>query len=553
MRMVSGDTFLLTIGRVLCATSLLVTLASCGTGAGSRFSPGTSEPLDVVVTLDEGRAVSRVVPTSGGNILVSSADGTTYSLTIPSEALLADTEITVTPITRIVGAPIEGGRPYGVHLEPEGLRFHEPVTLEVTPPDGNARQEAASFTYSAMGEEFHGYPLALDPLSLRFQLLHFSGYVLYLGPSLEVRDPDTFMPSDWESQLEHRAQELIRAERDAQLQGEQGDPQFSQKLEAILDDYYRNVIAPLLPLIASDCETAQAQSAKVLAWTRLTHLFGLQDSFQAENEAIWNSIIAGLENCWEETTRPCVDHTDQVQVAAALSIARQLELLGAAPGEFDPLDPALSCGAVWRGTITYSEAGSITRYPDDAETTGSWTNSYEHSQTIEVQEVVFPYSGGTAELRGALRATGTISEHGLFRKEHYDDCVASADAILRYVFEDSSDFELTGEIQEDDASFSIVIDSDSTTYDIYLPINGFPVTGSRTTRHYYIDNCWPESESDDRTTEPWELAIDYDDVKATGTLGDPNHLSGRYEEQREQGNGIPTTVTVTWDLVRQTD
>ena len=542
-------------GQLFLTTLVLVLLSACGT-RGGPFTPDTSpRPLDVSITLDESRAVTRTVPIAGGTVEVTSEDGTLYTLTIPGDALLAETEITVTPIVDVVGAPVEGGAPLGVHLQPEGLRFHRSVTLEVTPPGGTRQVEAASFRYSGNGKAFHGYPLALDPTSLRFDLLHFSGYVLYLGPTLGEGDYEQFMPSDPESQLEHRAQELVNAERDAQVRGESGDPQFAEKLEAILDSYFQKVIAPLLPLIESDCKAARAHSAEVLAWTRQTHLFGLQERFRSENAAIWNSIISGLENCWEETVQPCLDRANETQLTAAIVIARQLELMGAAPGQYDPFDPELGCVDLWSGTITYSETGSITRYSDDPETTGSWTNSYEHHQTIEVGSLSSSSDGSGAERSVTLYATGVVSEHGLFRKEHHDDCVASADPILRYVFENSSDYELTGELQTSEVAPNLYIAADS-SYELIVPLIGFVIEGTRTTRSYYIDNCFPESETDDRTTEPWESAIDYGDpVTVTGSIQseDPNHLSGSHEEEREQENGVPTTVVVTWNLVRKAE
>ena len=540
-------------GQRLLSTLVLVLLSACGTGGGSFTPDASPRPLDVSVTLDESRAVTQMVPTTGGTIEVTSEDGTLYTLMIPGDALLAETDLTVTPIAGVRGAPVEGAAPLGVHLQPEGLRFHQPVTLEVMPSGGNRQVEAASFSYSGAGKAFHGYPLALDPTSLRFDLLHFSGYVLYLGSNLGAIDYEQFMPSDWESQLEHRAQELIGAERDAQVRGESGDPQFAENLEAILESYFRKEIAPLLPLIESDCEAARAYSAKVLAWTRQTHLFGLQERFQSETAAIWTSIITGLENCWEETVQPCLDRANETQLTAAISIARQLELMGAAPGQHDPFDPDLQCEDLWSGTITYAETGSITRYSDDPETTGSWTNSYEHHQTIEVGSLSSSRDGGGAERSITLSATAVVSEHGLLRKEHYDDCVANADPILRYVFEDSSNYELTGELQTTEVAPNLYIAADS-SYELIVPLIGFLIEGTRTTRSYYIDNCFPDSETDDRTTEHWESAIDYGDpVTVTGSIQDPNHLSGRYEEEREQENGVPTTVVVTWNLVRQAE
>lgn len=521
-------------------------LVACGGPSG----PTGPEPLDVEVTLDAARSEAATIPLTGGTLEATAEDGTRYVLTIPEDALVEPVHVTMTPVAGVTGSPASGGEPLGVQLAPEGLRLFQPATLVIEPP-GGAEAEAMSFAYRADGEQFHGYPLAPDPTALRLGLLHFSGYVVYLGPALEMSTPyEEFAPADWEGELEHAMQELLRTEREAQLRGEPGDPDFAAKLEALLQSYFEKVIAPLLPQIASDCEAVKQHAAKAIAWARQTQLFGVGDSFQSEADAIWDSVVSGLEDCWEDTVEPCINPNDDAQVAEAAAIARQLALLGEDPSTHDPFDPALQCSSGWSGTITFTETGSRTWSSDDPETTGSGTQTYDFSQDLIVTGVKSTSADGSAELAVDLSATGTMTEDFHFRKESWDDCVASEPDILRYVFEDSGRYELVGGVEEADHTLLIAMQEDG-SYEIFGPAAFFLVDGERSTYHYYIDNCFPESEDEETTTEPWQSLMDAGSIEVSGTVDPeaPASLSGTYVFERFQ-EAVPTTVTVSWNLTR---
>ena len=87
----------------------------CGAGTSTTVTPTSSTTTTTiagagaVVIVDQVRATTRTVPTWGGTLTARGADGTLYSLRIPSGALLADTAITMTPIVSIAGGDLPDG------------------------------------------------------------------------------------------------------------------------------------------------------------------------------------------------------------------------------------------------------------------------------------------------------------------------------------------------------------------------------------------------------------------------------------------------------------
>lgn len=362
-------------------------------------------PLDVAVDEDEERSATAKVPIGGGSLSVTGADGAVYTLTVPAGALLEDTTITMTPLASVAGAPL-AGVPHGVALEPNGLRLYAPATLEVAPPAGAGRHVVGFGTLGG-GQQFHLQPL--DPGDgVALSLMRFSEHGAFfseVGPIL-VSDPAEYMPSDWESGLQQMLAELLQAEREAQLAGLPGDPDFDWKLEAILRTYFREVIQPLLSRIQYDCAFAKENTSKVLGWSRTVAVMGKEDVFAAETQAVMDAVVKGADNCWREATQPCVDPDDQEAFREAVEAARLNQLLGGDPGVYDPFDPDLECQQVWTGTITWTEE-RVTHVDETTESTCCYGRpTSRHTVIDEVQTTTesWTVTGGTGYDYSALAA-----------------------------------------------------------------------------------------------------------------------------------------------------
>ena len=130
-----------------------------------------SAPAKADVTLDETRAVEAVIPTTGGELRASGADGTQYLLEIPGDALLAETKIRLLPAA-VSSLPFGGGQTYAAQLEPEGLFFNNFATLTITPAQEIPLKEQLLFGYQAAGEDVIFAPPVVDSKEIKIRLLH---------------------------------------------------------------------------------------------------------------------------------------------------------------------------------------------------------------------------------------------------------------------------------------------------------------------------------------------------------------------------------------------
>src|SRR5690606_7718698 len=186
---------------------------------------------------------------------------------------------------------------------------------------------------------------------------------------------------------------------------------------------------------------------------------------------------------------------------------------------------------------------------DDPEVTETGQRTYDFHQEIVVTGVESTGTNG-AQLYVDSTASGTMTDDYYHRKEHYATCISSGPEILRYVFEDSIQYELVGGVEESDQLLTVSIDEDG-SYQLLGPAAFFLVEGERTVYHYYIDNCHPGSEDEESFTEPWQLLMDSGGIEVSGTTDPeaPATLSGTHVFERFP-EGIPTTVTITWNLRR---
>lgn len=136
-------------------------------------------------------------------------------------------------------------------------------------------------------------------------------------------------------------------------------------MEAILNTFFIEVVAPLLSRISSDCEFAKANIAKVLSWSRQVQLLGFDATFGAQIAAVTDAVVKGMDNCWQEVIKPCVDPEDE-SFGEVVRVARMNQMLGGDPAVYNPNDPDIQCdeGCVWledvqslKGKVTMAYSG----------------------------------------------------------------------------------------------------------------------------------------------------------------------------------------------------
>jgi len=293
----------------------VVGVAGCGGGGRGGTSPGGSEslpvdftsrgnPLNVTPRVAAAGAVSVVVPTAGGDLSVTTPDGSRVTLVIPPGALRADTAITMTPLTAVDGLPFSGGLVAGVQLEPGGLRLLETSQLVIETARPVPPELVSPFAYAGAGEDFRlHWSLPVTGVVL-LPVFHFSGYGVAWGPAFErnASRPTAGM----EARLEQGIAVIVSDLRAGRISTEAGHAE----LQATFEAYSRDVIQVHLDA-AQDCAAVEEALAEILMLQKYMNVMGmdrLPDSLTATSQAFRDAMVAGQHRCIDEAYTRCVAH-----------------------------------------------------------------------------------------------------------------------------------------------------------------------------------------------------------------------------------------------------
>ncbi len=145
---------------------------------GGEASPGEGEqPGDTItigVTLDSSNSTTETVTPEGGSVSTTGSEGTAYELIIPSNALLSQEDITLTPIAEADDFPLSGGLVAAVKMGPPMLQFLTPVDLIIELPPSVDTETLIGFVCEDSGEVFHLHPIEIDGTTVTLQISHFT-------------------------------------------------------------------------------------------------------------------------------------------------------------------------------------------------------------------------------------------------------------------------------------------------------------------------------------------------------------------------------------------
>ena len=313
--------------------TLLASAACGGDSTGPRPNTGgafpkQAAPVTVTVALDEGHAASTLIPVSGGAVSATGADGSRFTLTIPANALLQPTTITLTPVTSVSGMPLSGGLVAAAHFEPEGLRLYEVATLRIEPARAVPTGEQVGFGYYGTGADFHLAPLAMGA-AIELPVQHFSGVGVGQGTAADQGAQLARAPAATEAQLQQEIGALVGAERAAELSGQPGDADFGSNLAALMQDYFDNVVEPKLEAAENSNDPAVIQEAlnTALAWERMAQLLGMETDALQRTLAL---VIKLAEINFNDAYTRCLQNPLQaaMHLERMLAAARIAALLG---------------------------------------------------------------------------------------------------------------------------------------------------------------------------------------------------------------------------------
>ena len=283
------------------------------------------DPISVTATLDRNRQVEAVIPASGGNLSVTSAEGTVFKLEIPASALTTDIIIRMIPVSRLDGMPF-GSDPYAVQLEPEGFQFFDFVTLSITPAQEIPVDQQIFFQYQGTGENLIFASPVVNTREIEIQLLHFSGYGVTKGFLSDTALVRARIGGEAESRLQSSVAEQLAKSRQEQLLGQENSEPVD--FENAFKQYEEQVVKPRVAAAGESCAAGRLAIQTVLGMERQKQLLGVGSS--AGNPLFDNGLMETVaEVCMKEEYEICRDdHIIHRIIPAWLDLERQFQLLG---------------------------------------------------------------------------------------------------------------------------------------------------------------------------------------------------------------------------------
>ncbi|NYJ03715.1 hypothetical protein HNR19_004413 [Nocardioides thalensis] len=351
--------------------------------------PRTPNPLTVEPDPDEARAVTEMAyQHQDTTITATGADGTTYTLTIPAQALVAPEQITMTPVAAVGDLPLSGGLAAAVELKPHGLLLMKPAVLTIDGPDLGPLAQQTPFYFHGGGEDFHLYP-PLPPRAgdgadvVRLPVLHFSTPGVGLGTTADRDAMADYPPSRLGGQITADIAELLRKEREDQLKGEEPDPDVGRQVVALLTEFYYAVVKPALVRAEAnprDRGAAFAAIDQALGWLRQMQLLGVGDDETDETPEMQDAMarfIRVAEAVYRDAWKQCSVEHGLEALPVLLRLARMAQLLGFPWGE-EAFQRFLKCARFevrFDSRITYSgttPVGGENLYNYPVQHSGSW-------------------------------------------------------------------------------------------------------------------------------------------------------------------------------------
>jgi hypothetical protein len=206
------------VGIILIAASLACKSLMPGKTAETTSGPTVDfttpgKSLDVKVQLDKKHTTSSMVSPSGGTVSLTSADGSKFVLDVPANALGTETEITMTAVKTMDGAPLDSNKPTAVQLEPSGQFFKEMLTLTIVPAKEIPIDDQIIFGYEGDGKDYHLAPVDPESKDVKIKLMEFSGAGVGSGSDAAWAVNLQIQAETARTRLNQKAGEITQTER----------------------------------------------------------------------------------------------------------------------------------------------------------------------------------------------------------------------------------------------------------------------------------------------------------------------------------------------------
>ncbi len=317
-------------------------------------------PLNVAVQLDTNNVdVALLTPSQSARLSLTDDNGTTFTLTVPTNAVTDAQVIYMTVVTNLTGLPFAAGGIGGVLITPADLDLQALAQLEIT-FSTNATIDPVAVSAYGFDEDGSFLRLALDFPAINgitIPVLSLGGFgcsiatlteteelsqrpvsasadasVVALDYPLDTCHPDQLKRAVQVNRIIHNRYLVLSFALSAAIHAARlADPllpidpvlwaiAWPGNADAFWHDFYQQTFAPFLREAESNCALTQVMARRVSALDAMENRFGVRflDSDNAHS-----SLCAGYENCLQGIDQCCnmngLDGQESVDSAKALA------------------------------------------------------------------------------------------------------------------------------------------------------------------------------------------------------------------------------------------
>jgi hypothetical protein len=294
-------------------------------------------------------AVTELVTEEGSVITVAGPEsGVEYRLTFPEGAVVTDVEVTVTPISGYEGFPFSGGLVGGVQLEPTGLWFLKPVTVEIALGVDqvaelrqiiNAGRTVYGFSYVGEGEELAAtrVEVADDLTVIRLETFGFSGHGAGAGTLDELLNlaPSSDAARAAQQEIsriiaEDTARWLNDPNHDDDYFGPIENPTVRADISQEMSNWYNDPVLPLTADAILDSSKFEDALNAAIEWQAaairfefLSEAWGVPtDEFAPEGQALKTNLTLALLQALSDANAACRASGDITDLARVMDLDR---------------------------------------------------------------------------------------------------------------------------------------------------------------------------------------------------------------------------------------
>lgn len=296
-----------------------VVASASGLPGGTAGSPARGQaadlavpfqPVDLSVVLDVAHKAEAVIPIGGGSLKATGADGTTYTLDVPADALPAETTIALTPAKSVTGLPFGGNTTYVVQMSPNGLSLYNFATLTIDPAAELPAEQQVAFGYLGDGKDVISATPVVDSSEIKIRVLHFSGAGVTDGGSGVIDPVRERLGGDKERRIEGALNHVLQVERARQLlgQSQDDDPSVIGTIADFLKQYEDEVVKQRIASAGESCDGGKLALESIVKLGRTRELLGIDKPGASFMEDYLDLVNRAARACVVEEFEACVQH-----------------------------------------------------------------------------------------------------------------------------------------------------------------------------------------------------------------------------------------------------